>query len=132
MLQFVASNFPLLNHNPALQRAYKAAIAGGNPDAWFGETFFFCFCQTFIFFILLKNPRVTRHEFKSFLLFLLYFCKIFDKFVILDSNDDRRLSNDEFSAASKILGLGLSPIQLKAEFSQVGYIQLSHKNREDV
>ena len=67
----------------------------------------------------LAPDRVNRQEFKALLLFLVYFCKVFNAFSIIDTDDDRRLTLDEFIASVKILNMGISPPQAKTEFIQV-------------
>merc|ERR1719378_1502974 len=64
--------FPLLNHKPALMRAYKLTISkagGGDGDDW-----------------------VERKEFKRLLVNLFYFNKIFWVFDQVDNDKDRRLN----------------------------------------
>merc|ERR1719502_1012702 len=80
--------FPILNHKPALMRAYKATIKAGNGDDW-----------------------VEKKEFKSLLGNLIYFNKIFWLFDNNDADKDRRLNEKEFKWMLMALGEKMSDQQ---------------------
>jgi Ca2+-binding EF-hand superfamily protein len=88
--------YPLLNHKPALMRAYKATIKAGNGDDW-----------------------VQKKEFKMLLGNLIYFNKIFWLFDQSDSDKDRRLTEKEFGWCMNCLGEKMSAQQISQEFRQV-------------
>ena len=88
--------YPVLNHKPALMRAYKQTCLkdGGDGDAW-----------------------VEPPEFAMLLVNLFYFNKLFQLFDGVDGDDDRRLDLAEFRAGVGLLGLGLSGSEVDSEFS---------------
>lgn len=90
--------FPLLNHKPALMRAYKATIhgIGSNNDDW-----------------------VQKKEFKILLGNLIYFNKIFWLFDHSDNDRDRRLKEKEFKWCLQMLGEKMSDQQASTEFKKV-------------
>jgi len=90
--------YPLLNHKPALMRAYKATIhgAGSNDDDW-----------------------VNKKEFKALLGNIIYFNKLFWLFDHSDSDKDRRLTEKEFKWCLGCLGEKMSDHQMSMEFKQV-------------
>jgi len=88
--------YPLLNHKPALMRAYKATIKTGNDDDW-----------------------VQKKEFKTLLGNLIYFNKIFWLFDNSDGDKDRRLTEKEFKWCLACLGEKMSDSQASMEFRQV-------------
>merc|ERR1712228_947333 len=75
--KWVVESYPLLNHKPALMRAYKKTIREGNGDDW-----------------------VQKKEFKALLGSLFYFNKIFWIFNETDG-DDRRMTQPEFRKIDK-------------------------------
>merc|ERR1719235_1760310 len=87
--------FPLLNHKPALMRAYKATIKTGNDDDW-----------------------VQKKEFKTLLANLFYFNKIYWVFDQADG-DDRRLTFDEFKKCLTLCGSSMAEADAKREFQSV-------------
>lgn len=87
--------YPLLNHKPALMRAYKKTIHDGNRDDW-----------------------VEKKEFKALLGNLFYFNKIFWIFDQVDG-DDRRLTFQEFKKCLTLCGAKVSTSQARQEFAQV-------------
>lgn len=72
--------WPQFNHKPAIMRAYKATD-------------------------LDKNGFVTRNEFMFFLAFLSFYNNLWDLFGSIDSDGDRRLTEEEFVAAAPGLNL---------------------------
>jgi len=88
--------YPLLNHKPALMRAYKATIKAGNGDDW-----------------------VQKKEFKSLLGNLIYFNKIFWLFDHSDGDKDRRLTEKEFKWCMACLGEKMSDSEASMEFRRV-------------
>jgi Ca2+-binding EF-hand superfamily protein len=97
--KLAVEKFPLLNHKPALMRAYKMTISkkgGGDGDDW-----------------------VQRHEFKRLLANLFYFNKIFWVFDMVDNDKDRRLTFDEFKQVLMMCGTGMSEAQARGEFQKV-------------
>lgn len=97
--KFVVEAYPLLNHKPALMRAYKMTLSkkgGGDGDDW-----------------------VERKEFKRLLANLFYFNKIFWVFDQVDNDKDRRLNFQEFKQALTVCGAGMSQQQAQQEFRKV-------------
>jgi len=97
--KLAVEKFPLLNHKPALMRAYKLTISkkgGGDGDSW-----------------------VERKEFKRLLANLFYFNKIFWVFDQVDNDKDRRLNFQEFKQCLTVCGAGMSNQQARSEFSKV-------------
>lgn len=88
--------YPLLNHKPALMRAYKATIKAGDGDDW-----------------------VEKKEFKSLLGNLIYFNKVFWLFDKSDNDRDRRLTFQEFTWCLTCLGEKVSQSEARQEFSRV-------------
>lgn len=89
--------YPLLNHKPALMRAYKATIKSqsANGDDW-----------------------VQKKEFKMLLGNLIYFNKLFWLFDNSDGDKDRRLNEKEFKSCLVALGEKMSDHQASMEFRQ--------------
>merc|ERR1712072_1485283 len=98
--KLAVEKYPLLNHKPALMRAYKATIIAGNGDDW-----------------------VQKKEFKQLLANLIYFNKLFWLFDAADTSDtrygDRRITLGEFGWMMSNLGETMHPQDLKQEFSKV-------------
>lgn len=96
--KMVVENYPLLNHKPALMRAYKATIKAGDGDDW-----------------------VQKREFKSLLGNLLYFNKLFWLFEKVDDDMDRRLTYQEFRKLLSITGAlqKMSNAECQDDFRQV-------------
>jgi Ca2+-binding EF-hand superfamily protein len=92
--------YPLLNHKPALMRAYKATIKAGNDDDW-----------------------VQKKEFKMLLGNLIYFNKIFWLFDEADKSQekygDRRLNEEEFKWCMACMGEKMSAGEARMEFGRV-------------
>merc|ERR1719337_497329 len=87
--KMVVENYSLLNHKPALMRAYKKTIKDGNGDDW-----------------------VQKKEFKMLLGNLFYFNKIYWIFDQVDG-DDRRLTFKEFHKALTICGCQMTTAEAR-------------------
>jgi len=94
--KMAVDQFPLLNHKPALMRAYKATIKAGNGDDW-----------------------VQKKEFKMLLGNLFYFNKIFWLFENVDGDADRRLTAAEFKKLLTICGAKMSDQEIQSDFRKV-------------
>lgn len=94
--KLVVEAYPLLNHKPALMRAYKKTIKGGDRDDW-----------------------VDKKEFKTLLGNLFYFNKIFWVFDMVDNDKDRRLNYQEFKWCLTVCGCPMSESDARHEFHQV-------------
>jgi len=94
--KLVVEAYPLLNHKPALMRAYKATIKAGDGDDW-----------------------VDRKEFKSLLANLFYFNKIYWVFDQVDNDKDRRLTFKEFKWCLNICGTKMSGAEATREFKTI-------------
>jgi len=90
--------YPLLNHKPALMRAYKATIHGknANDDDW-----------------------VNKKEFKALLGNLFYFNKIFWMFDQVDGDHDRRMNYKEFKHFLVLLGERMRDDEVRSQFQMV-------------
>jgi len=88
--------FPLLNHKPALMRAFQATLRAGNGDEW-----------------------VQKHEFKMLLGNLFYFNKLFWLFEQVDEDHDRRMDMKEFQWCMSMCGLKMSQSKIEAEFKKI-------------
>ena len=86
--------WPEWDHKPALMRAYKTADVSG-------------------------DGFIERREFRLLLKYIVYFNELWDKFEEIDSDGDRRLSEDEFAHGSRVVGLSLSAEEAAAEFANV-------------
>lgn len=93
--KFVVDMYPVLNHKPALMRAYKKTLQTGDGDDW-----------------------VEKKEFKSLLANLFYFNKIYWLFDQVDG-DDRRLTFEEFKRCLAISGAKLSDSEARRDFQTV-------------
>jgi len=97
--KLAVEKFPLLNHKPALMRAYKLTISkkgGGDGDDW-----------------------VEKKEFKRLLANLFYFNKLFWVFDQVDNDKDRRLNFQEFKQVLTVAGSPMSDGQARQEFRKV-------------
>jgi len=95
--KLAVEKYPLLNHKPALMRAYKATIKTGNDsDEW-----------------------VHKKDFKCLLGNLIYFNKIFWLFDNADGDKDRRLTEKEFKWCMACLGEKMSESEASMEFRRV-------------
>eukprot|EP00930_Biecheleria_cincta_P045909 TRINITY_DN3162_c1_g1_i2.p1 TRINITY_DN3162_c1_g1~~TRINITY_DN3162_c1_g1_i2.p1 ORF type:complete len:487 (-),score=99.07 TRINITY_DN3162_c1_g1_i2:79-1539(-) len=89
--------YPLLNHKPALMRAYKKAISksgGGNGDDW-----------------------VQKKEFKKLMAYIFYFNKVFWLFEQGMDSTDRRLNFQDFKKCLLVIGVKLSDADMRRDFS---------------
>jgi len=89
--KLVVERYPDLNNKPALMRAYKATTRGG--DAY-----------------------VQKHEFRGLLRNLLYFNKVWSLYEIADSDDDRRMTFQEFKTVYPKLGINITAATARDEF----------------
>lgn len=94
--KWVVEQYPLLNHKPALMRAYKRTIKEGNGDDW-----------------------VQKKEFKALLGALFYFNKVFWLFNESSEDGDRRLTYSEFKKCLAIAGAQMSDTEARREFQTI-------------
>lgn len=95
--KFIVERFPLLNHKPALMRAYKkTTLKDGDGDCW-----------------------VEKKEFRALLSNLFYFNKLFQAFKLIDDDNDRRLDLKEFTDSCFLLGLNYSNKEAESEFNEI-------------
>jgi len=96
--KMIVENYSLLNHKPALMRAYKATIKAGDGDDW-----------------------VERKEFKMLLGNIFYFNKLFWLFEHVDGDADRRMSYAEFKKLLTITGAAkkMSEAEIQQDFRKV-------------
>jgi Ca2+-binding EF-hand superfamily protein len=95
--KFVITKYPLLNHKPALMRAFQATIKGSGD----------------------KDDYVQKHEFKPLLGNVFYFNKLYWLFDQVDQDHDRRLNYAEFKWCLKNCGWTGSEAKTQAEFKKV-------------
>jgi len=97
--KLVVEAYPLLNHKPALMRAYKKTITTDSQD---------------------KDDWVHKKEFKALLANLFYFNKIFWIFSVVDTEGkDRRLSFDEFKQCMILCNCPLDPATANQQFKKI-------------
>ena len=89
-----ALGLPDFEHKPALMRAYKAADTS-------------------------HDGFIERDEFSKLLSYLVYFNNLWHKFEQIDSDHDRRINAEEFTAGCATLGLELSAAEAADEFAVV-------------
>jgi Ca2+-binding EF-hand superfamily protein len=94
--KWVLDQYPLLNHKPALMRAFQRCIKSGNGDDW-----------------------VEKKEFKSLLMNLFYFNKLFWLFDKVDEDRDQRLTFKEFKWCLNNCGWKGNEAKAQAEFKKV-------------
>mmetsp|Transcript_47967 Transcript_47967/g.111215 ORF Transcript_47967/g.111215 Transcript_47967/m.111215 type:complete len:482 (-) Transcript_47967:82-1527(-) len=94
--KLVVERYPLLNHKPALMRAYKATMRSVKDDDW-----------------------VEKREFKALLGNLFYFNKLFWLFTCEDADHDRRLGFTEFKKLLSIVGAKMSEAEARQDFNRV-------------
>ncbi len=97
--KFVVERFPVLNHKPALMRAYKRTISregGGDGNDW-----------------------VEKAECLALLVNLFYFNKLWHAFEAIDTDDDRRLTFAEFQNGLQYADLHLAPDAARAAFDNM-------------
>merc|ERR1719310_2435677 len=96
--KLVVEAYPLLNHKPALMRAYKAAI---HDD---GER---------------DHDWVHKKEFKALLGYLFYFNKVWWLFESADNDHDRRMTIDEFKMLLCSCGSPVNEQEARQQFSAI-------------
>jgi Ca2+-binding EF-hand superfamily protein len=95
--KWVVETWPLLNHKPALMRAFKATTeAGGNRDGY-----------------------VHKKDFKQLLMNLFYYNKLFWLFDQVDEEHDRRMDLKEFTWCLSMCGCKMSENKAAVEFHKV-------------
>jgi Ca2+-binding EF-hand superfamily protein len=94
--KFVIEQYPILNHKPALMRAYKKTMKDGDGDDW-----------------------VEKKEFKMLLGNLFYFNKLFWLFDAVDEDKDRRMSLQEFKMCLVSAGMKMGEAKAQAEFKKI-------------
>lgn len=94
--KFVMEQYPILNHKPALMRAYKKTIKDGDGDDW-----------------------VEKKEFKMLLGNLFYFNKLFWLFDAVDEDKDRRMTLPEFKMCLVTAGMKMGAAKAEAEFKKI-------------
>jgi hypothetical protein len=95
--KWVVEQYPLLDHKPALMRAYKkTTLKDGDGDAW-----------------------VEKHEFGPLVRNLFYFNKLFKIFDGIDTDDDNRIDFDEFFEGLSLLGVEIPPEDAEAAFKSI-------------
>lgn len=94
--KMVNEQYPVLNHQPALMRAFKATLERGNGDEW-----------------------VQKAEFKMLLGNLFYFNKLYWLFDQVDEDHDRRMTLKEFQWCMSVCGIKMSQAKSEAEFKKV-------------
>jgi len=104
--KFAVEKFPVLNHKPALMRAYKATIGEKRADGTHGGSH--------------GDDWVYSKDFKKLLTNLFYFNKIYWIFNKFDG-DDRRLTFDEFKKCLTLCASGhrMSEQEIKSDFQKV-------------
>jgi len=94
--KFVVEAYPILNHKPALMRAYKKTIKDGDGDDW-----------------------VEKKEFKMLLGNLFYFNKLFWLFDSVDEDKDRRMTEQEFKQCLVVAGVKMGAAKISQEFKKL-------------
>mmetsp|Transcript_41377 Transcript_41377/g.74911 ORF Transcript_41377/g.74911 Transcript_41377/m.74911 type:complete len:485 (+) Transcript_41377:76-1530(+) len=94
--KLVVEKYPLLNHKPALMRAYKATINTVNRDDY-----------------------VEKGEFKTLLGALFYYNKLFWLFDNVDGDHDRRMQFSEFKWCLNVCGCKATEQQARQDFSRI-------------
>lgn len=94
--KLVVEQYPILNHKPALMRAYKRTIQSGDGDDW-----------------------VEKKEFRALLANLFYFNKIFWIFDQVDNDRDRRLTYQEFKTCLTVTNCKMPEHQARQEFHTI-------------
>merc|ERR1712054_158851 len=94
----VVERYPLLDHKPALMRAYKQTCLkdGGDGDAW-----------------------IEPHEFPQLLTNLFYFNRLFAAFEVIDTDHDRRVDFEEFFAGLDKISMALSREEAQEVFDRM-------------
>jgi len=95
--KWVVETWPLLNHKPAITRAYYASLeAGGDHPGY-----------------------VHKKDFKRLLVNLFYFNKLFWLFDHVQEDHDRRMDVKEFGWCLSMCGCKMSERKIQAEFAKV-------------
>ena len=99
--KLVTERYPILNHKPALIRAYMlTTLKDGDGDSF-----------------------VERHEFIALLRNIVYFNKMFFIFDEMEGGDDRRLTPAEFEESCSKFGLDVTAEDVKLAFTETGAIK---------
>jgi len=93
--KLVVEKYPILNHKPALMRAYKKTIKSGGTDDW-----------------------VHRKDFNTLLACIFYFNKLYWIFDEVNG-DDRRMTFPEFKKCLTLCGVKCSQVEARHDFSQI-------------
>lgn len=96
--KFVVENYPILNHKPALMRAYKKTDADGDKDDF-----------------------VEKKEFKALIGNLFYFNKLFWLFdeSAGEKANDRRMDFNEFKVCLVTAGVKMAEARAQQEFKKI-------------
>jgi Ca2+-binding EF-hand superfamily protein len=105
--RFVVELFPLLNHKPALVRAYKNSVnrACSTPDASD------------------ESSYVLKRDFKKLLLNIFYYNKLSWMFDHVEDDQNRRFVFDDFKWCAAICGCRLEREAAAAEFGSIATTQ---------
>jgi len=95
--KFVIENYEILNHKPALMRAYKRTIQVKNE----------------------RDEFVHKKDFKCLLANLFYFNKLFWLFDQVDEDRDRRMTVAEFKWCLSVAGVKTSDAKAQSEFKKI-------------
>jgi len=95
--KWVVETWALLNHKPALMRAFKATTEAGGD----------------------KDDYVHKKDFKRLLLNLFYFNKLFWLFDQVDEGHDRKLDLKEFTWCLSMCGSNMTENKAQVEFKKV-------------
>jgi len=93
--KFAVEKYPLLNHKPALMRAYKASVQDE------------------------KDEFVHKKDFKALLGKIFYFNKLFWLFDAVDEDHDRRLTINEFKWCLTTAGVKMGEAKTESEFAKL-------------
>lgn len=95
--KYLEETYPVLDHKPAIMRAYKKTLlVDGDGDSW-----------------------LEKKEFPSFLRNILYFNRVFEAFDKMDIGDDTRIDATEFAAGLKFVGLSLTQEEAEEKFKEI-------------
>jgi len=96
--KFVVERYPLLNNKRALMRAYKQTTEGE---------------------AVLEDAYVQMSEFKSLLINLIYFSRVYYVFDAADTDDDHRITLNEMKKGCSLMGLRMSDREVQQEFEKM-------------
>jgi len=99
--KFVIESYPILNHKPALMRAYKKTLKDGEALG------------------IEDSSWVEKKEFKSLLANLVYFNKLFWLFDASDEEKDRRMTLAEFKICLVTAGVKMAASRAEQEFKKI-------------